>query len=76
MDQQRNDWENPAVQGINREPGHASLLPFADLASALRGDREKSPYFRLLNGEWKFHFAPTPSGAPEDFFQCRLTGRC
>ena len=75
MDQQRNDWENPAVQGINREPGHASLLPFADLASALRGDREKSPYFRLLNGEWKFHFAPTPSGAPEDFFQPKYDDR-
>jgi len=75
MDQHRNDWENPAVQGIHREPGHATLLPFANLASALRGDREKSPYFRLLNGDWKFHFAPTPAGAPEDFFQPKYDDR-
>ncbi len=69
MDQSRNDWENPAIQGIHREPAHATLQPFADQAQALRGAREKSPYFRLLNGDWKFHFAPTPDQAPEDFFE-------
>ncbi len=69
MSEQINDWENPAVQGINREPAHATLLPYADVPTALRGAREKSPYFRLLNGEWKFHFAPTPAQAPEGFFE-------
>jgi len=63
-----NDWENPQVTGINREPAHATLLPYADLASALKGSRDESPFFQLLNGNWKFHFAPNPTLAPVDFY--------
>lgn len=62
-----NDWENPAVQGIHREPMHATLLPYSDTADALRNERERSPYFLLLNGSWKFHFSPTPEDAPAGF---------
>ena len=32
-----NDWENPQVVGRNKEPGHATLMPFADQAAALTG---------------------------------------
>ena len=83
------DWENPQMVGRNKQPAHATLLPFADLNSALTGERKNSPYFQLLNGNWKFHFAPTPAAAPEDFYRpdfdsqrlgyaslCPATGRC
>jgi len=30
-----NDWENPAVQGLHREPAHAILTPYANEAQAL-----------------------------------------
>ncbi len=33
------DWENPAVVGRGKEPPHATLMPFPDRASAMRGDR-------------------------------------
>ena len=62
-----NDWENPKVVGRNKEPGHATLLPYADEATALAADRSASPYFRLLNGEWKFQVATSPGAAPEGF---------
>lgn len=73
---QTNDWENPHVVGRNKQPAHVTLLPYADVQTALAGDRQASPYFQLLNGNWKFHFAPTPTGkpdlgaspAPEDFY--------
>src|SRR4051794_26288208 len=29
------DWENPRVYGINKEPGRATYTPFPDEASAL-----------------------------------------
>lgn len=61
------DWQNPAVQERNREPAHVTSLPYADGASALTGKREKSPFFCLLNGEWKFRYSPTPQQAAEDF---------
>ncbi len=67
MEKSRNDWENQKLTGINREPAHATLLPFADSSSALAGGRSDTPYFQLLNGTWKFHFAPNPSQAPGEF---------
>jgi len=62
-----NDWENQKITGINREPAHATLLPFANAPSALAGKREDTPYFQLLNGTWKFRFAANPNLAPRDF---------
>ncbi len=64
---QPKDWENPQVVGRNKQPAHATLLPFAELSAALSGDRNNSPYFRSLNGDWQFHFAPNPDAAPADF---------
>ena len=69
------DWENPQMVGRNKQPAHATLLPFADLNSALTGERKNSPYFQLLNGNWKFHFAPTPAAAPEDFYRADFDSR-
>ena len=34
----------------------------------MKGERERTPFFQLLNGDWKFQFAPTPAQAPEGFF--------
>ena len=31
----RNDWENPEVFQINREPARAAFLPYADEVSAI-----------------------------------------
>ncbi|MHB0858359.1 MAG: beta-galactosidase, LacZ type [Anaerolineae bacterium] len=62
-----NDWENPHVFGRNKELGHVTLIPYPDVASALTGQREASPYYRLLNGAWKFHWAANPQSAPQGF---------
>ncbi|MCX7012607.1 MAG: DUF4981 domain-containing protein [Candidatus Sumerlaeota bacterium] len=63
------DWESPAVVQINKELGHATLVPYADERTALAGDRRASPYFQLLNGWWKFQWASDPISAPEGFFE-------
>jgi beta-galactosidase/beta-glucuronidase len=63
-----NDWENPQLTNINRLPSRAYMYPYPDEQSARTFDREKSPWFRLLNGQWKFDYAETPAEAPEDFF--------
>jgi len=61
------DWENPKLLHRNREAARATLVPFADEASALSGERERSAFFKLLNGEWSFHLAPRPELAPAGF---------
>ena len=62
-----NDWENPHVVGINKEPGHATLMPYATEREALALDRAASPYHQSLNGRWKFSYSPNPVSAPEGF---------
>jgi len=64
-----NDWENPAVFQINREPVRATFLPFADKHSAVADIYESSPWFCSLNGNWKFNWSPTPDQRPKDFFK-------
>src|SRR5512141_3209725 len=63
------DWENEQVVGINKLAPHAPVYPFADPASAATLDRARSPYYRLLNGRWKFHFSPNPESRPAGFHE-------
>ena len=64
-----NDWENPAVFQINREPARATFLPFADKYSAVADIYESSPWYLTLNGNWKFQWSPTPDQRPKDFYK-------
>lgn len=63
------DWENPAVVGRNKQPGHCTLTPYATIEQAKQGTREASPYFQSLNGDWKFHWVPSPDRRPNDFYK-------
>jgi beta-galactosidase len=62
-----NDWENPHVVGINKQPGRATSFPFADEATASGLDRTASPWVISLNGTWKFSWSPNPRSAPKGF---------
>ena len=63
------DWENPAVIGRNRELAHATYVPYPDRAGALRGVDADSPYYRSLNGQWKFHWSAQPETRPRGFHE-------
>ena len=62
-----NDWENPKVFGINKEPAAATLMPYATRAAALRRDRMASTFCKLLNGEWRFRWYPNPGAVTPGF---------
>lgn len=55
-----NDWENPAINGINKEKPHA----FGFLAS----EKANNPTVQSLNGIWKFKWSPNPQSRPIDFY--------
>jgi beta-galactosidase/beta-glucuronidase len=63
-----NDWENPEVVAINREPMHVTSVPYPTLKMAREGEASRSPWVQSLNGEWRFHWAPSPDEAPETFY--------
>ena len=68
-DAKSKDWENPLVTGRRRMAPRAHFVPYPDEASARGGQRGASPWFRLLNGSWKFHWAESPAEAPADFHE-------
>lgn len=61
--------ENPELLGINKEPYHATLMPYASLQEALKGNRHASSFCASLNGQWKFSWVPTPEKRPADFYK-------
>ncbi|MBW3621987.1 MAG: DUF4981 domain-containing protein [Armatimonadetes bacterium] len=61
------DWEDPHLLHRNREPAHATLVPYPDAETARAGERGASPLFRLMNGQWQFHYAPNPDSVPDTF---------
>jgi beta-galactosidase len=64
-----NDWENPAVFAINKEPPHATLFPYESRPLALARDPGRSAYFLDLDGRWKFHWVRKPADRPIDFYR-------
>ncbi|WP_326686644.1 DUF4981 domain-containing protein [Streptomyces sp. NBC_01795] len=62
------EWDaDPTAFEVNREPARAALVPYRDTASALRGKRTTSPYYRSLNGSWRFRWSENPGKRPEGF---------
>jgi beta-galactosidase len=71
----RQDWENPQLTGINNEPPHATMVvcPDAETARAIglttNPQRVKSPFYRSLNGVWKYHYSKNLTQRVPDFWQ-------
>jgi beta-galactosidase len=64
-----NDWENPNVFGINKELPHATFIPFPRLNQALGTEPKNSPWYKSLNGKWKFNWSLKPADRPLDFWK-------
>lgn len=63
------ELEDVSCLGINKEPYHATLMPYADLRQALAGQRHASSYCQSLNGHWKFCWVPRPEERPLEFYK-------
>ena len=58
---QVNDWENPAVLGINKLPYHATLQ--------LPSKQKECKEIVNLDGQWLFHWSRNPEERPADFYR-------
>jgi len=61
--------EDPECIGINKQPAHATLMPYANLTEALKANRHASTYAKTLNGLWKFNWVGWPQQRPVDFYK-------
>lgn len=67
--EQRPEWENPLVNGINRLPMRTSFFAYENPGLAEAGDPAKSTRFLSLNGQWSFHWSRAPKLRPTGFEQ-------
>jgi beta-galactosidase len=63
----REEWDDPGVLHVNTLPPHASMMIYPTAESARAGRRDDSPWFRSLNGVWKFHYSASPAARPAGF---------
>lgn len=59
------NWENPKIFKINKEDGHAIMMPFDSEKDALSA--KESNYKQSLNGKWKFYWQRGLKNQPENF---------
>ncbi|MDR2039322.1 MAG: DUF4981 domain-containing protein [Bacteroidales bacterium] len=70
------EWENETIFAVNKEPGHATYIPYPSV-EVLKADKHftrpwetpASDFYRSLNGMWKFHWVKQPSERPVNFFK-------
>ena len=63
-----NIYENPAVLQENRIKEHAYFMTYSNMEDAIKGEKENSSYYQLLNGEWNFKYYERCMDVPEAIF--------
>ncbi|APD06357.1 beta-galactosidase [Flavobacteriaceae bacterium UJ101] len=62
------EWENPEIFQINRENPHATFYQYDSEEKALSNkDWKNSPFYKSLNGNWKFKWVKTPEERIKNF---------
>ncbi len=65
---QQPEWQNQRINQQNREPAHASFIPYASESGALK-KQQSHERRHSLNGKWKFNWAKNPASRPLNFYQ-------
>ncbi len=62
------EWQSPDSVAYNKQQPHAWFFSFCTTEEARKVLPENSSYWKSLDGQWKFHWAPNPDERPKDFF--------
>ena len=67
---QKDEWQDPNVNAINRAPMHTNYFAYESENAALKGCRTSSDNYMSLNGMWKFHWVKDADQRPmTDFYK-------
>ena len=75
------DWQNPKLTGLGNQPPHATMVECPDartarhIAFVANSERVKSPFYRSLNGDWKYHYAANHAGRVPGFWAADFDDR-
>ncbi|MEF2967335.1 glycoside hydrolase family 2 TIM barrel-domain containing protein [Paenibacillus sp. M1] len=62
-------WEDLSVLQKNREAPRAYYIPYRDAETARTAKRGGSPYYRTLNGNWKFKYLESVRQVDDEFYR-------
>lgn len=62
------EWENPTLVELNKEKPHTTLIPFTNEKAVIADNEFASPFYKSLNGTWKFNYVDKPADRPTNFF--------
>lgn len=62
-------WQNPNIFGINKKEQNSFFIPYSSSVEAMEDVWENSPYYKSLNGTWKFNWAESPKNSPKSFYK-------
>ena len=62
-------YQDPQLNGFKRLPMRSTSVSFVSEQEALTIDKLKAQNITLLNGIWKFSYAPNPQSAIKNFYK-------
>jgi len=65
------EWQDPAVNAVNRLPMHATQFAYQNRQQAAVNDRTTSANFLSLDGVWRFQWVPNADQRSTDFYQVK-----
>lgn len=66
---QKNEWQDPTVNAVNRAPMHTNYFAYESAETAAKGIKTSSKNYMTLNGVWKFNWVRNADQRPTDFFR-------
>lgn len=59
-------WQDIQTVSVGREAPRSAFMTYDNRTNALTGRYEQSPYYRSLNGTWKFYYTDSHRSLPAD----------
>jgi beta-galactosidase len=63
------EWENEKIVELNKLPSHTHFITYPTQTLAVENNPIQSPWYKSLNGNWKFSYTDKPENRPTDFFK-------
>lgn len=70
---QQNEWENPVKYEWNKEQPHTDFMIYDRSGDAIKDEYELSPWYKSLNGKWKFIYSPAIDKSEKQFYRMDLS---
>ncbi len=61
------EWDDPLKTSVNRETAHTLAIPMASDDEVAQNDMTRSPYYKSLDGVWKFYWVGLPTSAKNEW---------